>query len=131
MATTDDMKRRSDIIAWLSGLTAPELFDFIQDFTARTGAPVPSVGIAPQCEDSVAQPGPAPPSYMVTMKERGPNAIRVLHAVRELTGIGLVEVVNLIDTPGATVADEVDLDVATAIKERLESEGATVEVTRV
>jgi large subunit ribosomal protein L7/L12 len=64
----------------------------------------------------------------VILAAAGDKKIQVIKAVRELTTLGLKEAKDLVDGAPKPVLERVDKDAAAQAKERLEAEGATVEV---
>ncbi len=66
--------------------------------------------------------------FAVILKEVGGKKIQVIKVVRELTGLGLKEAKDLVDSAPKAVKENVTKDEAAQIKAKLEAEGATVEV---
>ena len=66
--------------------------------------------------------------FTVVLKEIGPNKINVIKAVRELTGLGLKEAKDLVDSSPTNVKENVTKDEAAAARAKLEEAGAKVEV---
>lgn len=75
--------------------------------------------------------------YNVIITNAGPRKIPVIKATRELTGLGLKEAKQLVDSSGSEIepkglvltgAEAADAEFA---KERLEEAGATVELVEV
>lgn len=67
--------------------------------------------------------------YRVVLVNAGLRKIQVIREVRALTGLSLIEVIDLVDaTPTAIIKKNVSAREAGAIKGRLEALGATVEL---
>ena len=66
--------------------------------------------------------------FTVILASYGEKKINVIKEVRALTGLGLKEAKDLVETAPTPVKEGVDKDEAEAIKSKLESAGATVEV---
>ncbi len=64
----------------------------------------------------------------VVFKDVGRRKISVLKAARELTGLGLKETKNLIDSAPCVLLKNVPLSFAEEAKEFLEAQGAVVEI---
>jgi large subunit ribosomal protein L7/L12 len=60
------------------------------------------------------------------LSEVGPNKVKVIKVVREITGLGLKEAKDLVDTAPKMVKEAVSKAEAEDIKTRLEAEGAKV-----
>ena len=66
--------------------------------------------------------------FDVELSSFGDNKIKVIKAVRELTGLGLKEAKTLVESAPANVREGVTKDEAEEIKSKLEEEGASVEL---
>jgi large subunit ribosomal protein L7/L12 len=66
--------------------------------------------------------------FSVTLKEAGAKKIQVIKVVRELTGLGLKEAKDLVDSAPSTVKAGVTKDESAAMKAKLEEQGAVVEI---
>ena len=66
--------------------------------------------------------------FDVILKEAGASKLAVVKLVKELTGKGLKEAKDLVDSTPATVKEAVSKDEAEALKKQLEEAGAVVEL---
>ena len=66
--------------------------------------------------------------FTVVLKEVGAEKIKVIKAVREITGLGLKEAKELVDSAPKTLKEAVSKEEAEEIKAKLEAEGAKVTV---
>ena len=66
--------------------------------------------------------------FTVVLKEIGAEKIKVIKAVREITGLGLKEAKALVDGAPSNVKEDVEKAEADAIKAQLEEVGAVVEL---
>ena len=66
--------------------------------------------------------------FTVVLKEIGAEKIKVIKAVREITGLGLKEAKELVDGAPSNVKEGVEKAEAEAIKAQLEEVGAGVEL---
>ena len=64
--------------------------------------------------------------FDVELTEVGPNKVKVIKVVRELTGLGLKEAKELVDSAPKVVKEAADKAGAEDIKAKLEAEGAKV-----
>jgi large subunit ribosomal protein L7/L12 len=67
-------------------------------------------------------------SFDVVLTEAGGQKIQVIKVVRAITGLGLKEAKDLVDSAPKPVKEGVAQDEADSIKAQLEEAGATVEV---
>lgn len=66
--------------------------------------------------------------FDVVLTGAGANKIKVIKAVREITGLGLAEAKAVVDGAPKTVKEAMSKDDAEAAKAKLEEVGATVEL---
>lgn len=66
--------------------------------------------------------------FNVVLKEIGPEKIKVIKVVRELTGLGLKEAKDLVDGAPNTVKEGVSKEDAEAMSAKLKEAGAVVEL---
>ena len=66
--------------------------------------------------------------FDVILKAAGANKVAVIKAVREITGLGLVDAKGLVDKVPAEIKKDIPAEEGAKIKEQLEAAGATVEV---
>lgn len=67
-------------------------------------------------------------SFDVVLKEAGAQKLAVVKAVKELTGLGLKEAKELVDTAPKPVKEGVSKEEAESLKAKLEEAGAVVEL---
>lgn len=83
-----------------------------------------AVAAAPVAGASAADEGNATVSVVLT--DAGAGKVNVIKVVREITGLGLKESKDIVDSNG-TVKENISKDEANDIKAKLEEAGATVE----
>ena len=66
--------------------------------------------------------------FDVELTDVGPNKVKVIKVVRELTGLGLKEAKEAVDNAPKVVKEAVSKEEAEAIKAKFEAEGAKVTV---
>ena len=67
-------------------------------------------------------------SFDVILKSIGPNKLAIVKAVKELTGLGLKEAKEVVDSAPSAIKEGVSKDEAEALKKSLEDAGAEVEL---
>jgi len=120
-----------EIMATVKNMTVLELSELIKALEAEFGvsAAAPVVAIAAAPAEAVAAAAEEQTEFNVILKDMGANKINVIKAVRELTSLGLNEPKDLVESAPKAVREGVNKDEAATIKQRLETAGATVEVT--
>ena len=130
-ATTEfkaEIKDLGDKIVALSILDAQQLSDYLKD----------TYGIEPASGGAVMMAGPAAggdggaaeeqTSFDVVLAGAGDKKIQVIKAVRGITGLGLKEAKELVESAPKAIKEGVGKDEAEKLKAELEEAGATVEV---
>ena len=64
--------------------------------------------------------------FDVELTEVGPNKVKVIKVVREVTGLGLKEAKDLVDSAPKTLKEAASKEEADELKAKLEAEGAKV-----
>ncbi|MCL1932460.1 MAG: 50S ribosomal protein L7/L12 [Candidatus Azobacteroides sp.] len=67
-------------------------------------------------------------SFDVVLKGAGANKLAIVKAVKELTGLGLKEAKELVDSAPSPIKEGISKDEAEALKKSLEDAGAEVEL---
>ena len=114
----------------MSVLDLVELKKKIEDewgITAAAPVAVAAPGAAPAAGDGAAA-AEEKTSFDVMLNEAGGQKIQVIKVVRAITGLGLKEAKDLVDSAPKPVKEGVAEDEANSIKAQLEEAGATVEV---
>ncbi len=116
-----------DILAYLEEATILELNDLVkaieEKFDVTASAPVAVVAGGADAGEA----GPAA-NVTVTLTDVGGTKVAVIKAVREITGLGLVEAKGIVDNVPAEIKKDVPAEEGAKIKEQLEAAGASVEV---
>lgn len=114
-----------DVIASLKEMTILELNDLIKAIEEEFGV----TAAAPVAAAAVAEAAPTGPTEVtVTLTDIGATKVAVIKAVREITGLGLVEAKGLVDKAPSAIKENIKPEEAEAIKAKLVEAGATVEI---
>jgi len=95
-----------------------------EEFGVSAAAPV-AVAAAPVAADAA---GEEKTEFDVILKAAGDNKMKVVKAVKDITGLGLKEAKAIVDEAPKPVKEKVAKDAAEDIKKQLEELGAQVEV---
>lgn len=116
----------AEFIEAIKELTVLELNELVkaceEEFgvSAAAGVVVAAAGAAEEAEEKT--------EFDVELTEVGGNKVKVIKAVRELTGLGLKEAKAVVDEAPKMIKEAVSKEEANMIKEKLEAEGAKVTV---
>ncbi len=126
------MAKVDDVIKTVKEMNVLELAELIKalekEFGVSAAVPV-AAAAAPAGQAAAAAPVVEKTEFNVILKEIGANKINVIKAVRELTGLGLKESKDLVESAPKPVKEKVGKDEAGAAKDKLVAAGATVDVT--
>ena len=116
---------KEDIIQAIKEMSVLELNELVQaceeEFGVSAAAPVAVAG--------AAGAGAAEKSeFDVVLADAGAEKIKVIKAVREITGLGLKEAKEIVDGAPKTLKEAVAKEEAEEIKNKLAEVGATVEL---
>jgi large subunit ribosomal protein L7/L12 len=115
----------------IKNLTVLELSEFVkaleEEFGVSAAAPV-AVAAAGPAAAAATEEAEEQTEFDVILKEVGAEKIKVIKVVRELTGLGLKEAKEVVDTAPSTVKEGVDKEAATEAEAKLKEVGATVEI---
>ena len=117
-----------EIIEEIKTKTAVELCDLVHALEEEFGVSAAAAVVAGPAAAGEAAAAEEKSEFNVVLKEAGANKIAVIKVVREITGLGLVDAKNLVETAGATIKENVPTEQAKAIEAQLKEAGATVEL---
>jgi len=112
----------------MSVLELVELKNKIEEEWGITAAAPMAVAAAPAGGDGAAA-AEEKTSFDVVLTGAGQQKIQVIKVVRALTGLGLKEAKDLVDSAPKPVKEGVAQDEADSVKAQLEEAGASVEIT--
>ena len=116
-----------EIIEAIKNMTVMELNELVEaceeEFGVSAAAPVAVVGAAGAAAEEEEQT-----EFTVVLAEVGPEKIKVIKAVREITGLGLKEAKALVDGAPSNVKEGCEKAEAETLKAQLEEVGAVVEL---
>ena len=114
-----------EIIAAVKELTVVELNDLVKACEEEFGVSA-AAGVAVVAAGGEAAAAEEKTEFDVELTEVGSEKIKVIKAVREITGLGLKEAKELVDGAPAVVKEGVATAEAEEIKAKLEEAGASV-----
>lgn len=122
---------KEDLIETLSNMSILEVTELVSELEEKWGvsaaAAVAAVA-APGAGDAGAVAEEAKDEFDVVMSSFGENKVGVIKAVRAITGLGLKEAKELVESAPTTVKEAAPKDEAESIKKQLEEAGAAVEL---
>ena len=115
-----------DAIGNMSLIDVTDLVKMMEDkFGVSAAAPV-AMAAGPAA--AAAAPAEEKTEFTVVLKSAGEKKVEVIKAVRAITGLGLKEAKDLVESAPATVKEAVSKDDSAKFKKELEAAGAAVEI---
>lgn len=122
---------KEDLIETLSNMSILEVTELVSELEEKWGvsaaAAVAAVA-APAGADAGGAAEEAKDEFDVVMSSFGDNKVGVIKAVRAITGLGLKEAKEMVESAPTTVKEAASKDEAEEIKKQLEEAGAAVEL---
>ena len=122
------MAKIEELITQVGELSVLELADLVKKLEEKFGvsAAAPMMAVAGGAAAGAAEE--VQDEFDVVLTSAGAKKIQVLKIVRELTGLGLKEAKELVDSAPKPVKEKVKKEEAEEAKKKLEAEGAKVEI---
>ena len=117
-----------EIIEEIKTKTAVELCDLVHALEEEFGVSAAAAVVAGPAAGADAAAAEEKSEFNVVLKSAGANKIAVIKIVRELTGLGLVDAKNLVETADAVIKENVPTEQAKEMEAKLKEAGATVEL---
>ncbi len=118
-----------EIIESVKEMTVVELNELVKALEEEFGVSAAAAVVAgPATAGEAAPAAEEKTEFNVVLKDVGANKIGVIKAVREATGLGLMEAKTLVETPNSVIKENVPTAEAKALEEALKAAGATVEL---
>ena len=116
-----------DILESISNMTVMEVVDLISAMEEKFGVTA-AVAVAAAPAAAAAAVAEVKDEFDVVLASFGENKVGVIKVVRALTGLGLKEAKDLVESAPSTVKEAVTKTEADDIKKQLEEAGAKVEL---
>jgi large subunit ribosomal protein L7/L12 len=119
---------KDEILETISNMTVLEVVDLIEAMEEKfnVSAAAAAVAVAAPGADSAAAAEQT--EFNVVMTSFGASKVGVIKAVRALTGLGLKEAKDLVETSPGTIKEGITKDEAEDVKKQLEEAGASIEI---
>ena len=118
---------KEDILEAVGSLTVMELNDLVKAFEEKFGVSAAAVAVAGPAGGAAAAVEEQT-EFTVMLTGAGDKKVEVIKVVRAVTGLGLKEAKDLVDSAPKAVKEGVSKADAEALKKQLEDAGAKVEV---
>jgi large subunit ribosomal protein L7/L12 len=122
-----------EIVEAIGNMTLLEVAELVKKLEEKFGVSATALVAAAPAAVAGAPAGPAPAAeekteFTVILKSAGANKINVIKVVREITGLGLKEAKDLVESAPKPVKEGVSKEEAENIAKKLQEAGAEVEI---
>ena len=118
---------KEDVLEYISGLSVLELSELVKEFEEKFGVSAQPVAVAGAVVAGAAAEDEKT-EFDVVLIDAGAKKINVIKVVRALTGLGLKEAKDAVETSGTVLKEGISKEDAEAAKKELEEAGAKVEL---
>ena len=121
---------QDQVVEYIRNLRLSEVKDFVTRLEDELGVKASAPVVAASGNTNTQAPAEVEEKteFDVHMKSFGAKKLEVIKVIREITGLGLKEAKDLVESAPAVVKAQVSKDEAAAYKTKLEAAGAEVEV---
>lgn len=122
---------KAEILDAIANMTVLELSELIKDMEEKFGVSAAAATVAVAAGPAAGAAAPAAEEkteFDVILTAAGANKVNVIKVVRAITGLGLKEAKDLVDSAPKPVKEGVSKAEAEDIKKQLTEAGATVEI---
>ncbi|MZG29366.1 MAG: 50S ribosomal protein L7/L12 [Nitrospinae bacterium] len=125
MAVTKD-----DVVSFIDNMTVLEMSEFVKELEDKYGvtAAAPAVAVAAPAGGGGEAAAEEKTEFDVILASAGDKKIQVIKEVRTITGLGLKDAKDLVESAPKPIKEGVKKEEADEIKKKVEEAGGTVEV---
>jgi large subunit ribosomal protein L7/L12 len=127
-AMADQTINKDQVLDWVRKATMVDISGLVKDIETEYGVTAAAPMMMAAGGGAAAAPVEEQTEFDVLLKEVGATKLQVIKVVREVTGLGLKEAKDLVDTAPKPLKEKVSKEEAAAIKAKVEEAGAKVEV---
>jgi len=122
---------KEEILQEIENMSVKDLADLVEmieeRFNVSAAVAAAPVAVATAPGEGAEEGGGGSDTVTVVLTNVGQKKIQVIKEIKEITGKGLKECKELVDSLPATIKESVGIDEAQSLKETLEGAGAEVE----
>jgi len=119
---------KDDILESIANMSVMEVVELVEAMEEKFGVSAAAVAAAPAAGGAAAAAVEEQTEFNVVMTSFGENKVSVIKAVRGITGLGLKEAKDMVESAPAVVKEGASKDEAEDVKKQLEEAGASVEL---
>ncbi len=119
---------KEDILESISNMTVMEVVDLISEMEEKFGVTAAAAVAAAPVAAAGGEAAAEKSEFDVALADMGGNKVAVIKAVRAITGLGLKEAKDKVESAPCVLKEGASKDEADDFKKQLEEAGATVEL---
>lgn len=119
---------KDEILEAISNMTVMEVVELISDMEEKFGVTAAAATVAVAAGGDAGAAAEEQTEFNVILATVGENKVKVIKAVRAITGLGLKEAKDMVESAPAAIKEGVDKAEAEDLKKQLEEVGASVEL---
>ena len=119
---------KEKLIAEIKAMSVLELFEIVKALEEEFGGSAAATAVAVAGPAAAAEEVEEKTEFDVILKEVGPEKIKVIKVVRELTGLGLKEAKDVVDGAPSKVKEGINKEEAEKVVAAFKEVGAVCEV---
>jgi large subunit ribosomal protein L7/L12 len=120
--------KKEDILEAIAKMTVLELSGLIKEMEEKFGVSAAAAAVAVAAPAAGGEAAAEQTEFTVMLTAVGQSKVGVIKAVRAITGLGLKEAKDLVDSAPKAVKEGIAKDDAEAIQKQLTEAGATCEI---
>ena len=122
---------KEDVVSFIDSMTVLEMSEFVKELEEKYGvtAAAPAVAVAaPAAGGGGEAAAEEKTEFDVVLTAAGDKKIQVIKEIRTITGLGLKDAKDLVESAPKPIKEGVKKEEADEIKKKVEEAGGTVEV---
>ena len=119
---------KEDVVSFIDGMTVLEMSQFVKELEEKydVTAAAPAMAVAVPAGDSGSQEEKT--EFDVVLTSMGDKKIQVIKEVRAITGLGLKDAKDLVESAPKAIKEAINKEEADEIKSKIEAVGGSVEL---
>ena len=119
---------KEDVLEYISNLSVLELSELVKEFEEKFGVSAAPVMVAGGAGTGAAAAAEGKTEFDLVLTDTGAEKIKVIKAVRAITGLGLKEAKDAVEKTPSVLKEGMNKEDAEKAKADLEAAGAKVEL---
>lgn len=121
---------KEDVVSFIDNMTVLEMSEFVKELEDKYGvtAAAPAVAVAAPAAGGGEAAAEEKTEFDVVLTAAGDKKIQVIKEIRTITGLGLKDAKDLVESAPKPIKEGLKKEEAEEIKKKVEEAGGTVEV---